>query len=615
MKKIIYCLILIIFSMGALCGCGAEVTTPPVLETTPTAEPTARPTSVPTPGPAFTFSPLYTPEPTATPDYTVEPTEEPIPTEAPIPSNTPDSEITPAPSRTEDPTKTPAPVPTPTPGGDIPNNDYYIYTLERGDGKYPYAWTEACPVKSDEITYGTRSNEVAAIQARLTQLGFYGGRTASVYNSSMKDSINDFQRVVGLKVTENITRETIDTLFSPDGIPGMEITEYEIPVGLLNGITVFVDAGHGGNDTGTARGSLVEKTMVLETAYRLKAMLEKAGARVIMTRTDDGKPSLQYRSALANDVMMQDLIAEANEKIALVASKIASINSLKEVDPKTLAERADELTVSIKSMMYELDKARDNTQSILAEYGKISPEYVAAKASETDIEKAADALRFEYDLVMLSYYSAQMNMELSAYIEAYEAELGELNDYVAELNHYRELLAITLEDPTSAEYKGLWAYDNFDGPNKIIDPELKKIFDITGEKCSDKYVFMSIHVNGIDNASHINGTEIYVRNSNHEDANYDDNRLYYTNYNLTQRDELAKSLKDVMERINPLQTEKAAVIKDEDFFVLREVNIPTILLETGYVTNEIDRVAMQTPQVRNSFAYAMYRGICEFYFG
>lgn len=57
--------------------------------------------------------------------------------------------------------------------------------------------------------------------------------------------------------------------------------------------TVCVDPGHGGSDPGAVNGALYEKDVVLDVAKNLKAMLEKSGYKVYMTREDDTflKPS------------------------------------------------------------------------------------------------------------------------------------------------------------------------------------------------------------------------------------------------------------------------------------------------------------------------------------
>ena len=68
--------------------------------------------------------------------------------------------------------------------------------------------------------------------------------------------------------------------------------------GALSGITIMVDPGHGGIETGTY-GPLgldyPEKTINLQTALKLKTELEILGARVLMTRTADTTLSLADR--------------------------------------------------------------------------------------------------------------------------------------------------------------------------------------------------------------------------------------------------------------------------------------------------------------------------------
>ena len=57
----------------------------------------------------------------------------------------------------------------------------------------------------------------------------------------------------------------------------------------LRGLTIAVDAGHGGTNTGAkgeATGQL-EKNLTLDVAQRLATYLTKAGARVVMLRTTD----------------------------------------------------------------------------------------------------------------------------------------------------------------------------------------------------------------------------------------------------------------------------------------------------------------------------------------
>lgn len=70
----------------------------------------------------------------------------------------------------------------------------------------------------------------------------------------------------------------------------------------LKGITIALDPGHGGNDAGAIGPTGVkEKDINLDVSKRLKTSLEKAGANVVMTRTDDSDTDLYDRSKKAQD--------------------------------------------------------------------------------------------------------------------------------------------------------------------------------------------------------------------------------------------------------------------------------------------------------------------------
>jgi N-acetylmuramoyl-L-alanine amidase len=65
---------------------------------------------------------------------------------------------------------------------------------------------------------------------------------------------------------------------------------------------IAIDPGHGGQDTGTQNKALKlnEKTFTLDVALRLRALLQKEGYKIIMTRTDDRFIPLPDRAEIAN---------------------------------------------------------------------------------------------------------------------------------------------------------------------------------------------------------------------------------------------------------------------------------------------------------------------------
>lgn len=75
--------------------------------------------------------------------------------------------------------------------------------------------------------------------------------------------------------------------------------------GPLTGVTVMLDAGHGGTDMGAVGSSSEtfpqEKDLNLAEALAAKYRLEQLGATVLMTRADDSFPSLGDRVKMLND--------------------------------------------------------------------------------------------------------------------------------------------------------------------------------------------------------------------------------------------------------------------------------------------------------------------------
>lgn len=70
--------------------------------------------------------------------------------------------------------------------------------------------------------------------------------------------------------------------------------------GLQRFDTVVIDAGHGGHDRGARSRYGYEKEYTLDTARRLKVILESLGLRVIMTRNRDVFLPLEKRAEIAN---------------------------------------------------------------------------------------------------------------------------------------------------------------------------------------------------------------------------------------------------------------------------------------------------------------------------
>ena len=102
--------------------------------------------------------------------------------------------------------------------------------------------------------------------------------------------------------------------------------------GVLQGITILVDAGHGGADGGAIapHSGTPEKELNLKVAQALRDELEKSGARVIITRDADMEYSRNKRADLTARL---DLARQENAAL-LVSIHMNEYRSQKESGPQ-----------------------------------------------------------------------------------------------------------------------------------------------------------------------------------------------------------------------------------------------------------------------------------------
>ncbi len=78
----------------------------------------------------------------------------------------------------------------------------------------------------------------------------------------------------------------VSTFMASGGAP---VQETAAPSGLLTGVTIALDPGHGGYDGGAVGrvSGTPEKILNLDVAIRAQRLLREQGAQVLLTRTDD----------------------------------------------------------------------------------------------------------------------------------------------------------------------------------------------------------------------------------------------------------------------------------------------------------------------------------------
>jgi N-acetylmuramoyl-L-alanine amidase len=91
----------------------------------------------------------------------------------------------------------------------------------------------------------------------------------------------------------------LPVLHAPEARESVErVTASVFPLAVRR---VVLDAGHGGTDPGATTAGVFEKEITLDIGRRLKALLEKNGFDVVVTRDADRTIALRDRARLAND--------------------------------------------------------------------------------------------------------------------------------------------------------------------------------------------------------------------------------------------------------------------------------------------------------------------------
>jgi len=101
--------------------------------------------------------------------------------------------------------------------------------------------------------------------------------------------------------------------------------------------------------------------------------------------------------------------------------------------------------------------------------------------------------------------------------------------------------------------------------------------------------FVSIHANSVDNRPDVNGLEVYYYDSGYA---------------------LAEVVRNTI--LQNISTIKNRGTRKARFYVLRKSSMPSILVETGYMSGREDNPRLGTPEYQNQMAEAIARGILKY---
>lgn len=154
-------------------------------------------------------------------------------------------------------------------------------------------------------------DDVAALQTRLQDLGFYSSRVDGYFGPDTHAGLSSFQREIGI-VSDGIcgpqTLRSLDLLGtrvsggSPHAITEEESVRRSGP--QLSGKRIVIDPGLGGPDTGltvaTPRGPISEAQILWDIANRLEGRMAATGMETFLSHPPTTNPTVSQRADTSN---------------------------------------------------------------------------------------------------------------------------------------------------------------------------------------------------------------------------------------------------------------------------------------------------------------------------
>ncbi|MDR3288924.1 MAG: N-acetylmuramoyl-L-alanine amidase [Peptococcaceae bacterium] len=121
--------------------------------------------------------------------------------------------------------------------------------------------------------------------------------------------------------------------------------------------------------------------------------------------------------------------------------------------------------------------------------------------------------------------------------------------------------------------------------------DLAKRIELADQAQAD--VFLSIHANSFPNEK-LTGPQTFYHAGSAESQ------------------ELARM---IQKELNAVAQSDRAAKDNQDYFILKRANQPTVTIELGFLSNPVEEQWLLTPSYQQKLAWAIYRGLCRYYYG
>jgi len=181
---------------------------------------------------------------------------------------------------------------------------------------------------------------------------------------------------------------------------------------------------------------------------------------------------------------------------------------------------------------------------------------------------------------------------------------------IAEINRLIGVMQSIIGNPTRANE--LMNVNPFNAA-RTIHPELRRVFEITSDPIiRNNFLVISLHSNAT--AAPVNtavrGSEVYFIDPNAH-AN---TRTYFTGYSFVND---SRTFGDIL--MNHIAAagipRRAGGLRAANYAIIREINVPAVLAENGFHTNDQDRALLANPAWRQTLAAHYTNAILQYFAG
>jgi len=379
--------------------------------------------------------------------------------------------------------------------------------------------------------------------------------------------------------------------------------------------------------------SLLADKLSLEQDYNIKKsqhmqkIVEQQQVLQELSNLNDRLNSLQQnKSQLEQKV--QELIVQRNqldpqqkEEIAKIEGQLAELEGqINQIDNEINIIESNILAKQniLDALNIELEEAESLEKTALEALEEVLEELEAREAELDEISEKIDSIEKELPTLRddISRLEKEI-LDIERELPLLDLKISEVAKEADDFRSKGKLFDVYLNDPSLNSRTGIYEVNHDYTTNKnYINEKLKEIFDLTRLNYDDSIIFIAIHCNSTaDETTNASGVQAYYRDNGPHSSwgTYGVNSDYYKGYNDAKRLKLAQSLLKHTTQNAGFSGSYSSPYK-QDFAVLRETNIVSVLMEIGFINNPKDREHMLQEQTRENVAKGMYLGIVE-YFG